>query len=238
MRSMLSLRTVVLVAIALVLALPATISAAQDEASWDTYTDEMHSELVSSSGDAPGLYFTDEHDAGRCDATDLPSSIYEHIRWSDALYDVDDDIAEFIASDIASSYTHLPLQDDTLCAYFVVDFAAELGPTYAGSAMIQFGSEDAAKTAFTEVSNGLTRTGWQSQEGKGVDHDHTCATVVVQAPSLLMTPTAGLCGVIRDNVILIGANVLPVEAPEAALQNAVDLAQLMNDAYDEVDRPD
>ena len=238
MRSLLSLRTVLLLVVALLLVLPATITAAQNDESWATYSEAMHSQLVGSSRDFPGLYFTDSYDYGRCDATNLPSSIYERVYYSDILDGLDYDVRDFIANDIASSYGHLPLQDNSLCSYFVVDFTAELGPTFAGTAVIQFESEDDASAAFDQVSSGLVRTGWLVQKGDDVDHDHTCATLVVQAPSLFMTPTAGLCGVLRDNAILIGATMLPVEAPEAALQNAVDLAQLMNKAYDEVDRPE
>jgi outer membrane protein assembly factor BamB len=93
-------------------------------------------------------------------------------------------------------------------------------------------SKDDADSAMESMSGGLIRSGWESQDGKGLDHNHACLTIRYTERS------EALCYMTRDDVLIVSYSSIGLPNPDAALLNAVDLANAMNDAYDEVDRPD
>jgi outer membrane protein assembly factor BamB len=95
-----------------------------------------------------------------------------------------------------------------------------------------FPSADDASAAMANMSGGLLRSGWQSQEVDSLDHDHACLSLSTADSS------QAICYMARDDTLLISHSTVPVPAPDAAVMNVVDLTNAMNDAYDEVDRPD
>ncbi len=42
----------------------------------------------------------------------------------------------------------------------------------------------------------------------------------------------------RDDALIVSYSTIGLPNPDAALMNAIDLANAMNDAYDQVDRPE
>ena len=95
-----------------------------------------------------------------------------------------------------------------------------------------FPSKADADTAMETMSGGLIRSGWESQEAKGLDHDHACLTIQHTEWS------EALCYMTREDVLIISYSHVQAPNPDAALLNAIDLANAMNDAYNQVDRPD
>ena len=77
----------------------------------------------------------------------------------------------------------------------------------------------------------MQRAGWQKQDVEGIDHDHTCLTLVQSGQS------QAVCYVLRDDAVIVTSSGLPLEAPDAVLMNAIDLAIFANEVYDEVARP-
>jgi hypothetical protein len=84
----------------------------------------------------------------------------------------------------------------------------------------------------TNMSGGLLRSGWQSAEVDGLDHDHACVSLAQSESS------EATCYLTRDDALIISHSKVPVPTPDAALMNVVDLANALNDAYNQVDRPD
>jgi hypothetical protein len=95
-----------------------------------------------------------------------------------------------------------------------------------------FPSKEDADDAMDSISGGLLRSGWESQKGKGLDHNHACLTIQHTEWS------EAVCYMTRDDVLIVSYSTIGLPNPDAALLNAVDLANAMNAAYNTVDRPE
>lgn len=95
-----------------------------------------------------------------------------------------------------------------------------------------FPSKTDADAAMESMSGGLARSGWETEKGDGLDHDHACLTVQHSDFS------EAVCYMTRDDALIVSYSNVGLPNPDAALANAIDMANAMNDAYDEVDRPD
>jgi outer membrane protein assembly factor BamB len=93
-------------------------------------------------------------------------------------------------------------------------------------------SKDEADAAYAGFTGGLLRSGWQERDVEGIANNHACLVIVQNGQS------QGICYVTRDDVLIVSYSFVSVEAPDAALLNATDLARLMNSAYNEVERPE
>ncbi len=98
--------------------------------------------------------------------------------------------------------------------------------------LLIFPSKGAADTAMETMSGGLARSGWESRKGDGLKHNNACLTVVHTSSA------EAVCYVTRDDALIVSYSSISLPNPDAALANAIDLAQVMSDTYDEVDRPD
>jgi outer membrane protein assembly factor BamB len=98
--------------------------------------------------------------------------------------------------------------------------------------LLIFPSKDDADTAMETMTGGLIRSGWETQKVKGLDHDHTCLTIEQTSWS------EAICYMTRDDALIVSSSGVSLPNADAALLNAVDLTNAMNDAYNEVDRPD
>jgi outer membrane protein assembly factor BamB len=98
--------------------------------------------------------------------------------------------------------------------------------------LLIFPSKDEADTAMETMTGGLIRSGWETQKVKGLDHDHTCLTIEQTSWS------EAICYMTRDDALIVSSSGVSLPNADAALLNAVDLTNAMNDAYDDVDRPD
>lgn len=115
-------------------------------------------------------------------------------------------------------------------AYYPVPIAG--GTASAMVLLAVFPSKDDADAAMENISGGLLRSGWSSQDGKGLKHNHVCLTVSYSSSS------EALCYMTRDDALIISYSTIGQPNPDAALLNAVDLANAMNDAYNQVKRPE
>jgi len=106
------------------------------------------------------------------------------------------------------------------------------GSAAASVTLAIFPSKDDADTAMENMSGGLLRSGWESQKGTGLKHNHACLTIQHADSS------QALCYMTRDDALISSYSSVGLPNPEAALLNAIDLANAMNDAYNEVERPD
>ena len=100
-----------------------------------------------------------------------------------------------------------------------------------GIVLTIYESKESADAAYDGITSGLLRAGWQSQDVDGIDHNHTCLSLVRDGGS------TAICYVTRDEAIITTYSFLPFEARDAVLLNAVDLAIFANSVYDEVERP-
>jgi len=98
--------------------------------------------------------------------------------------------------------------------------------------LLIFPSKADADTAMETMRGGLLRSGWESQKGKGLKHNHACLTVERSGSS------EAVCYMTRDDALIVGYSSVGLDNSDVALLNAIDLANAMNDAYDQVERPD
>jgi hypothetical protein len=115
-------------------------------------------------------------------------------------------------------------------ASYPVDISAAKGDVSAIDALV-LGSTKVAEAATTQVVDALRRAGWQQHNVKCINHDHTCLTLQQGGQS------QAVCYVLRDDVVIVTSSALPLDAPEAVLTNAADLASFASGVYDEVARP-
>ena len=106
------------------------------------------------------------------------------------------------------------------------------GSAGASVTLLIFPSKQDADTAMETMSGGLARSGWESRKGDGLKHDNACLTVVHSSSA------EAVCYVTRDDALIVSYSTINLPNPDAALLNAIDLAQVMSDTYDQVDRPD
>ncbi len=118
----------------------------------------------------------------------------------------------------------------TQIAYYPVPI--EGGPASAMVLLAIFPSKDDADTAMENITGGLIRSGWETQDIKALDHNHICLTVEYSSMS------EALCYVTRDDALIISYSAITLPKPESVLLNAVDLVKTVDRAYDEVHRPD
>lgn len=106
------------------------------------------------------------------------------------------------------------------------------GSASASVSLLIFPSKNDADLAMEMMSGGLARSGWESKKGKGLEHNHACLTIEYSSSS------EAVCYMTRDDALIVSYSSITLPNPDAALLNAIDLAQVMSDTYDEVDRPD
>ena len=118
--------------------------------------------------------------------------------------------------------------DETLWRADGTEFSAE----YRAYPMRRYGAVVGAMVTFADITQGLQRIGWQVEEVDGLGQEHVCLTLVVNETS------EALCYVVRDNSLIVGYSQLAVDAREAVLLNASDLARFVSAAYDEAEQPE
>ncbi len=111
------------------------------------------------------------------------------------------------------------------------DIAIAGGASNAWAVLAIFPSSEEASSGMANMSGGLQRSGWQLQDVDDLAHDHACLTLAQTERS------QAFCYVTRDDALILTYSSVFIPNPEAALLNAVDLANAMSDAYDEVVRP-
>ncbi len=185
----------------------ATSAAATAEAietSWENYSNQLGTALIDHSDSLPGLHIVSDGGGGDGD---------------------------FECGHPTYGNSRIPT-DYNRCYWYEAEMTGGNTDDWAWTAIGFYDSAEEVEAIYQEVSNGLIRSGWQSEDVDGLDHDHTCLTRVTGSS------TQAVCSVTRGNAIIVSYSYLSVPAYDAALQNAVDLANLMNDAYDQVNRPE
>ncbi|MEZ4499069.1 MAG: hypothetical protein R2839_03190, partial [Thermomicrobiales bacterium] len=115
------------------------------------------------------------------------------------------------------------------CARYLAFLSGGEGETWVALSVLE--SSSAANEAMETMHGGLIRSGWQPVDVEGLEHNHVCLTLVRGETS------EAVCYITRDDALIVSYSYLDVAAPDAVLLNAVDLARLMDDAYDAVERP-
>ncbi len=88
--------------------------------------------------------------------------------------------------------------------------------------LLIFPSKADADTAMETMRGGLLRSGWESQKGKGLKHNHACLTVERSGSS------EAVCYMTRDDALIVGYSSVGLDNSDVALLNAIDLANAMN----------
>src|SRR5690606_37167003 len=105
------------------------------------------------------------------------------------------------------------------------------GSASASVTLAIFPSKDDADSALDTTTAELARSGWESRNVEGLDHHHTCLV------ARHVESSEALCYMTRDDALIVSYSSIWHPIPDAALQNAVDLADAMDNAYDAVDCP-